>query len=216
LWAERRRQVSSIDPEGRLLVLSCGAALHHARVTLDADGFGHRIARTPAPDEPDHLATIVTEFSAGSSGYANRRHAAPDAVRMFRAMSTRRIDRRPFADLPVSEASLDRLTAAAEAHGARLGFSPADTDDGYVRSGVLSTAGDCVSDWLAAGEAYSAVLLTATADGLAVHLPDLSRSADTGYPALVVRIGRYASLARPPAAPVRSIPLGAGAARWHT
>jgi hypothetical protein len=211
LWAERRRQVHSIDPDGRLLALSCGAALHHARVALAADGFGHEIARTPSSDEPDLLATISTA-TVSAEGYVNRRQAAPDALRMFRAMSTRRTDRRPFTDLPVPEASLDRLRAAAEENGARLVFaatnpSHADSRPTYMRSGVLSAAGDNISDWLAAGEAYSAVLLTATADGLTIHLPDLSRAEATGHPALVVRVGRQATLAGPPATPLRSSAL---------
>ena len=33
------RQLTHTDPEGRLLMLSCGAALHHARVSLAAFGW---------------------------------------------------------------------------------------------------------------------------------------------------------------------------------
>ena len=34
LYAARDRQLTETDPEGRLLLLSCGAALHHARLAL--------------------------------------------------------------------------------------------------------------------------------------------------------------------------------------
>ena len=38
LWADTSRRLDAIDRDGRLLLLSCGAALHHARVALAATG----------------------------------------------------------------------------------------------------------------------------------------------------------------------------------
>ncbi|GAB3091131.1 hypothetical protein [Micromonospora schwarzwaldensis] len=43
------RQLAHTDPDGRLLILSCGAALHHARVSLAAAGWGVGVERLPEP-----------------------------------------------------------------------------------------------------------------------------------------------------------------------
>jgi hypothetical protein len=84
--------------------------------------------------------------------------------------------------------------------------------DAQARYAVIFTDGDTPRDWLAAGEALSAVLLTATADGLAtsvmsdlVEVPiarvQLRRIlSNLGYPAVVVRVGRAAPRAAPPPA----------------
>src|SRR3954470_7997744 len=50
LFAVEDRQLREQDPEGRLMVLSCGAALHHALVALAAEGWqarGERPAGAP-------------------------------------------------------------------------------------------------------------------------------------------------------------------------
>jgi hypothetical protein len=40
LYADPARRLDVTDPDGRLLLLSCGAALHHARTALAATGHG--------------------------------------------------------------------------------------------------------------------------------------------------------------------------------
>jgi hypothetical protein len=45
LWAVRDRQLAVVDPEGRMLAVSCGAALHHPRVALAAVDDPHPQAR---------------------------------------------------------------------------------------------------------------------------------------------------------------------------
>src|SRR5215213_1389114 len=49
LWADRERQLVVADPQGRLLTISCGVALHHARVALAAAGHGVAVRRLPDP-----------------------------------------------------------------------------------------------------------------------------------------------------------------------
>src|SRR5690348_17248643 len=100
LWADRARQVPSIDPDGRLLTLGCGVALHHAVTALTALGSTCAVAYQPDPAKPDLLARITLTGKR-----------APDAaaVRLFRAIATRRSDRRPFADQRVPGDVLDRL-----------------------------------------------------------------------------------------------------------
>ncbi|WP_433043498.1 hypothetical protein [Dactylosporangium sp. CS-033363] len=66
LWADRSRQLTGLDPDGRLLLLSCGGALHHAVVTLRAAGFEADVARLPDGERPD----LVARFGVAPSGVA--------------------------------------------------------------------------------------------------------------------------------------------------
>ncbi|MDG6109972.1 nitroreductase [Dactylosporangium aurantiacum] len=282
LRADRGRQLATIDPDGRLLTLSCGAALHHARVALAADGVAAEVAYLPDDDDPDLLATVRHAGPAARAGTT----VTAEPQRLRRAMGIRRTDRRPFADLDVPEAALDRLRAAATAAGADLhvvrpqdlvdvavaaghaadveradpayraelaawvragaedGVPPGtaaapgprpvpirdftgtaadqvsvyaggEVADRHARYAVLVTRGDLPRDWIAAGEALSAVLLTAVGDGLAaspmsdvVEVPAaramLRRMlGDVGHPAMAVRIGVLAKLDAPPVTPRR-------------
>jgi nitroreductase len=276
LRADRGRRVASIDPDGRLLTLSCGVALHYARTTLGAFGSLAEITCLPDPDhDPDLLATIRL---------AGERPPSARSARLFRAMSVRRTDRRPFADRPVPTEALDGLRAAAEAHGAHLHLprqgdlvdvtvaagraatvelsdpayradlrkwvnrqpsagdgvpagtipapvarpvpirdfaatgperatlhDPVTLADAYARYAVVFTDADEPRDWLTAGEALSAVLLTATADGLATSmmsdLIEVESARETlrtmlsgiGHPMIVLRVGYPRPDAPPPA-----------------
>jgi nitroreductase len=111
LRADRARQLDTADPDGQLLTVSCGAALHHARTALAGAGVVAAVTRLPEPADPDLLARLRV------TGYAE---PPPDAVRRQRAMALRHTDRRPFADVPVDEGTLRELRAAAEAEGAHL------------------------------------------------------------------------------------------------
>jgi len=188
LRADRTRQLAAVDPDGRLLTVSCGAALHHARTALAAAGYGTEVAYLPDPDDADLLATI----RLGRPVVAD-----PQTQRLFRAMSLRATDRRPFADQPVPAQALIELCAAAEAHGAHLYLAERPTT--HV---VLFTDGNDRVDWLASGEALSAVLLAAAAHGLVATSPlsDLVAApgshlllrdppAGTGHPTMVIHVG---------------------------
>ncbi len=118
LWSDRRRQLSVVDPQGRLLILSCGIALHHARLALRADGHLPEVVRFPDPDQPDLLALLR---NVGS------RPPTPADLRAYQAMATRRTDRRPYSgpdDIPAEQ--LAGLRDAAEAEGAHLHILPDD------------------------------------------------------------------------------------------
>ena len=58
LLADRARQLMRADPEGRDLVLSCGAALHHLRVAAAAEGLRALVRRMPYGDEDNVLAAV--------------------------------------------------------------------------------------------------------------------------------------------------------------
>ncbi|MCI4061208.1 nitroreductase family protein [Micromonospora sp. R77] len=105
------RQLTVTDPDGRLLVLSCGAALHHARISLTAAGWGVEVDRLPDPADPGLLARLRT------TGPAELDVAAGPLVD---AIPRRRTDRRAYGDRPVPEPLLTRLREAVEAEGAHL------------------------------------------------------------------------------------------------
>jgi hypothetical protein len=192
LYADRSRRPPDGDPGDRLLTIGCGAAMHHARVALAADGVGVDMVRWPEPAEPDLLAVLQ---------YTGPVRREPGAERLRRAIAARRTDQRPFTAEPIPDARIEPLRAAVQAVGARL-YLQAGTGP---RDAVITTAGDEPADWLIAGEALSAVLLHAVAEGLATSAatdlaalvpPTLSRSMlpDSGHPTAVVRLGVAARL----------------------
>ena len=48
LFADFSRQLWYADPDGRDLLISCGAALHHLRVAAAASGWKAHVRRTPS------------------------------------------------------------------------------------------------------------------------------------------------------------------------
>jgi len=111
LWAGRERQLIVADPEGRMLTVSCGVALHHARIALAAAGYTAVVERMPDPSDPDVLAEI----------HVGAAHAPSDReAQLSDAIPRRRTDRRAFTHDPVDRSSAEALIAAAEAEGAHL------------------------------------------------------------------------------------------------
>jgi nitroreductase len=111
LAAERERQLAATDPEGRLLVMSCGTALHHARVALAAEGWDCRVDRLPDPERPDLLAVLTP------TGHTS---PEPAAMRLVQNLQIRHTDRRPLAGDPVPDDRLRAIVEAARAEGVRL------------------------------------------------------------------------------------------------
>lgn len=195
LHADRSRQLAVADPRGRNLLLSCGAALHHALVAATGLGYDARVARHPDPARPDLLATVdLTPVRRTASATAR-----------LGTLLARRTDRRRFTSWPVTDEQLAELAAgvrsadvqvvpvagvadrlrvelltararAAEAADERYAEEQRHwTDEARSESverpdGVLlvCTATDGPRAWLAAGEAMSELWLRATEDGLSV------------------------------------------------
>jgi len=108
LFADRSRQLVAGDPQGRQLVVSCGAALHHARIALAADGWATQVTRLPEANDPDLLATLSV---------SGRASAAMEALRLAHATRIRHTDRRPVSDRPIPDVRLRAIAAAARAEG---------------------------------------------------------------------------------------------------
>lgn len=110
LYADTRRQLLVIDPERRLLTVSCGAALHHARTVLAGEGITVDVDLFPTADDPAHLARLTVTGRA----------AATDAdVRLSQTIRIRHTDRRPVLDEPIkgSDVAAMRKIASAFATG---------------------------------------------------------------------------------------------------
>jgi nitroreductase len=117
LSSDPARRLGVTDAEGRLLLLSCGGALHHARVSLMAAGWRADVQRFPEERRPDLLARIRVMG-----------RTAPDreAEELVTAISRRRTDRRAFGDRTVPDQTITRLRQLVEAQGAYLHVVPDD------------------------------------------------------------------------------------------
>jgi nitroreductase len=111
LYADRSRQLGVTDPDGRLLMTSCGVALHHATVALRAEGWQPDVLHLPDKADPDHLARITL---------AERVPVSAEAVRLVQQIQMRHTDRRPVSDTPVAVEVLDRLRQVADDAGGHL------------------------------------------------------------------------------------------------
>lgn len=109
LFADRTRHLASTDPDGRDLVISCGAALHHLRVALADLRVASSTERTPDPENSNLLATVQV-----TPGAADEQDAT-----LSPAIEERRTDRRAFAAAP-SPAQLRQLVRQAARQGAIL------------------------------------------------------------------------------------------------
>jgi nitroreductase len=109
LYADGTRRLLHTDPDGRDLIVSCGAALNHCVVALAALGWQSRIHRFPIPAEPSHLASIEVQPLLASDL----------DVTLAAAIPKRRTDRRHFSAWPVSHHDVSLMGARA----ARMGVS---------------------------------------------------------------------------------------------
>ncbi|MBV1853917.1 Acg family FMN-binding oxidoreductase [Catellatospora tritici] len=271
LYADRSRQLLVADPAGRLLTVSCGVALHHARTVLAALGRIVDVVRFPDPADPELLAELTVDGCG-----------EPELEQLLAAgaIQRRRTDRRPFGSRLVPEAVCRALARAAErqgahaltigrdrvalfaltaVHAALMELSDPDyraeladwthrppwsgdgvdtasgvravarrvpvrdyapfggptlpagrEDDRGARYLLIYTDSELPGDWIRAGEALSAVLLSAVSVGLSTApISDVTELAATrdelrellpgpGHPQIAVRVGYPADGAPPP------------------
>ena len=112
LYADHSRNLESTDPDGRELIISCGAALHHLRVSLSALGWSCTIHRLPDRSDPRHLAAIELEPTEPSA----------DAVVLAAQISRRRSDRRPYRPSELPPFAVTQINRNAAAYGATVRF----------------------------------------------------------------------------------------------
>ena len=210
LYADRNRHLPQADPDGRDLILSCGAALHHCTVALAALGWHAAVHRFPDPAVPHHLASLTVEPQ--SPGDVD--------VMLAAAIPRRRTDRRTYSDWPVPWGDVALMGARAARSGVMLRQIelPPGQNNGVMMA--LGTENDDCLARLRAGEATSLVLLSATAMGLAscpvtepLEVPETREAvrADvfgaSGHPQMLVRAG-WAPVNADPLPPTPRRPLG--------
>ena len=135
LHADPSRQLRVLDPDGRQLHLSCGAALFHARVGARALGLAVQVRLLPDPERPAHLADLVL-----TSGQP----ASEDDMRLATAILQRHTHRGPFDRRAVPAAVLDVLRDAAQAEGGRL--QQVVSEDHLVELEVLLAGADSMEE----------------------------------------------------------------------
>ena len=138
LLADWSRHVPATDPDGRDLIVSCGAALHHLRVALAARGRHATVHRLPGGDL-NHLATI--ELSPGEP--------SEEDIVLARAIPRRHTDRRGFTSWAVPSGHLDLMARHAAAAGGLL----VPVTDPRHRN-VVTTAIAAASWWQETDPAY--------------------------------------------------------------
>jgi nitroreductase len=111
LYAARGRQLNVADPNGRLLTVSCGTALHHALVALAAEGWSAEVTRLPDPTAPDLLARVTL---------TGRTAVTARAMRLFQGIRVRHTDRRPASDTPASAEAIAAIEEAVRTEGLEL------------------------------------------------------------------------------------------------
>lgn len=105
LLLDRSRLLDVTDPDGHLAILSCGTALHHARIALAAHGWRATVTRLPDDADPSHLATLSVDEPAP---------IGPDTERRAQNIRLRHTERGPATGEPVGPAELDALTEAVQ------------------------------------------------------------------------------------------------------
>jgi hypothetical protein len=104
-------RLAAIDPHGREMMISCGAALLNARLALNHCGRDPVVVSFPEPDTPDLLARIDA---------SRRREATETDNRLYAAVPRRHTDRRPFREERLPFGIMARLEEAASTEGAVL------------------------------------------------------------------------------------------------
>jgi hypothetical protein len=105
LYADRTRQLTVLDPTGRQLTISCGAALGLAELAVGALGYAHRTELRPDEDG-DHLARLRIGPPAPVDA---------EKLALVREIGRRRTVRDRFDGVPLTrteKATLDRDAGA--------------------------------------------------------------------------------------------------------
>jgi nitroreductase len=118
LRADRTRALPIVDPDGRELVISCGAALYTLRVALRHFGCDAETDLLPDPRDPGLLTRVELVGPGRPPSYEENL--------LFWAIRARHTNRRPFEHRAVPREVLEDLAAAAGTEGAWLEFVASD------------------------------------------------------------------------------------------
>jgi nitroreductase len=109
LLADYTYHLPAQDPEGRALLISCGAALLNLRIAAEHLGHGAKVTLFPDADDPDCVARVAINGHHARFGMSGE---------LFAAIDRRHTNREPYEDRPVPAQVLDALVEAAHQEGA--------------------------------------------------------------------------------------------------
>jgi hypothetical protein len=130
MYLDRGRELPVLDPTGRQRLISCGAALFNARVSLAASGCETTVERSPGKGNGELLARLVARDSADEvmvltspdeNAAARARDTLPAAqahlASLDPVLELRHTNRRRFADEELPDELVRLLQDAADAEG---------------------------------------------------------------------------------------------------
>ena len=126
LYADTDRRLAAADPEGRELMISCGAALFNVRLALRSLGYVPETSVLPDPGQPTLVARVSWRERAAIDEFERR---------LFSQIRKRRTHRGAFDPEPLPPDLLAALRSGAARDGAALRVV---ADDG--RRAALATA----------------------------------------------------------------------------
>jgi len=175
LYADRGRQLTVADPDGRELMISCGAALFTARLALRSLGYIPDASITPDPDDPALVARLTWPDRAAPADYERR---------LFGQVTSRRTHRGGFDRAPLAPQLLTALRAGVTRDQAVLHVADA------VGRAVLAAAVQAAEETLRLNASYLQELSAWVAppgsirpDGVpAAAYPDRPEHTDPDFP----------------------------------
>jgi hypothetical protein len=116
LHVDLRRALPAIDPLGRALTISCGAALLGLRLAVMHQGREPVVHILPRPAEP----AVLAQMDIGGPRWHVPDESAAVDEELFTAIPIRRTNRAPFREERPDDSVLEALAEAATTEGARL------------------------------------------------------------------------------------------------
>lgn len=152
LRADRDRSMPALDPQGRELIMSCGAALQHLRLAARYFGCAAILQLWPEGEKNDVLARVRV---------VPGRPPSPDDETLFRFVTKRHTHRGDFEPNPLPATLLQKMQEEAESEGATLHFAREEKQREMLAE--LIEQGDVVqnrdpevrrdvADWIAVGD----------------------------------------------------------------
>ncbi|GAA1869087.1 Acg family FMN-binding oxidoreductase [Actinomadura bangladeshensis] len=137
LHADTGRALPVIDPRGRALHISCGAALFNLRLAIRVTG--HRPLVEPLPDAGRQPALLAAVRAADAT------MPSPGQAELYAAIPHRRTNRGPFGKRRVPQIVRDELTAAAREEGVVLSL-PGPQTTAYLLSLIAAADAKLTAD----------------------------------------------------------------------
>jgi len=121
--ADPLRRLPAVDPDGREMHISLGAAVHNIEVLLTANGLRPYVTLLPDRTQPGLVARVTSDGEVSPS--------LRDVV-MVSAVMRRRTARVPYEDRPLHRSVVDSLTQAARVEDATLDLLDDDEARGLL------------------------------------------------------------------------------------